>query len=234
MLEALETPHRERSATVFDLNKATTMLNQRAPGRKPGQKCATFVRIAIAGGGVTVQNTYHAKDYGPQLEKAGFRKVTDGTLQKGDVAVIQNYPGGNISGHMTMYDGQKWVSDYQQRDMWGGDGYRTHQPAHQIYRHPDAKGQLNQNPAKGKGSGSGVQGITTQGKKLKNGASHGVVIGPKKRHFSHKRADLEGGGMVTQGSGSVFVGREQYAVARVNDATTHGQIVIGEDTILVG
>jgi len=54
--------------------------------------------------------------------------------KKGDVAVIQPYDGGNPNGHITMYDGNQWVSDFKQRDIWGGAGYRKHRPDCVIYR----------------------------------------------------------------------------------------------------
>lgn len=212
---------------MFDVDKAVQYLNSHAQPESTSD-CAAFVRQAIskpAGGGLPMGSTKSAKDYGPQLEAAGFRQVTDGTLQKGDVAVIQPYPGGNPNGHMAMYNGTDWVSDFKQRDMWGGPGYRAAKPSYKIYRHQSAKGTS---------TGSGVQGITRHGKKLKKGADHGVHIGPKKRHLSHKRAELEGGGNVTQGSGTVYVGRERYAVARVDDNTTDAPIAVGEDTVMVG
>ena len=66
------------------------------------------------------------KDYGPSLLRAGFREVPPGsTLLSGDVAVIQPYPGGNSSGHMTMYDGTQWISDFRQRSMYLGPVSRS-------------------------------------------------------------------------------------------------------------
>ena len=212
---------------MFDVDKAAQYLTSHAEPESTSN-CATYVRKAIsakAGGGLPMNSTKSAKDYGPQLEAAGFRQVTDGTVQKGDVAVIQPYPGGNPNGHMTMYNGSQWVSDYKQRDMWGGPGYRANQPSYKIYRHQSVKAGSTE---------SGVQGITKHGKKLKKGAEHGVHLGPKKRHLSHKRAELEGGGNVTQGSATVFVGLDRYPVARVGDDTTDAPIAIGEDTVMVG
>lgn len=77
-----------------------------------------------------------AKDMGPALQKAGFDPVdkTNYAPQKGDVVVIQPYPGGNANGHIAMYDGKQWISDFKQKDMWGGPRYRTYQPPSQVYR----------------------------------------------------------------------------------------------------
>ena len=53
---------------------------------------------------------------------------------QGDVVVIQNYPGGDVNGHIALYDGTRWVSDFKQRDIWAGPGYRANQPPLQVYR----------------------------------------------------------------------------------------------------
>lgn len=50
------------------------------------------------------------------------------------MVVIQPYDGGNPVGHMAIYDGTTWYSDFRQRDMWGGPGYRSAQPTYKIYR----------------------------------------------------------------------------------------------------
>ncbi|EHC85258.1 putative cytoplasmic protein [Salmonella enterica subsp. enterica serovar Senftenberg str. A4-543] len=52
----------------------------------------------------------------------------------GDVIIIQPYAGGNPSGHMAIYDGADWYSDFKQRDMWAGPGYRAARPSYTIYR----------------------------------------------------------------------------------------------------
>ncbi|EEF3390352.1 hypothetical protein Q8D36_003040 [Salmonella enterica] len=86
-------------------------------------------------GGITLGHTYHAKDYGPMLRSAGF--TTIGTYEmprEGDVIIIQPYAGGNPSGHMAIYDGADWYSDFKQRDMWAGPGYRAARPSYTIYR----------------------------------------------------------------------------------------------------
>jgi hypothetical protein len=209
---------------VFDVDKAVQYLDSHAQPKSKG-KCATYVANAIsnpAAGGQPMATTLAAKDFGPDLEAAGFREVTDGSLQKGDVAVIQSIPG-HPYGHMTMFDGESWVSDFNQgSSMYPGAGYRAAQPPYKIYRHSGASS-----------SGSGVHAITQHGKKVK-GTPHGVFVGPKKRRLSHQHAELEGGGEVTQGSPTVFVGPERYAVARVEDQTTDAPIAVGEDSVLVG
>lgn len=96
--------------------------------------CAKYVRLAIAAGGVKVTPTLSAKNYGPHLVAAGF-KATAGTPQSGDVIVIQSIPG-HPHGHMAIYDGRHWFSDFKQlRGFYPGPGYRSLKPAYKIYRH---------------------------------------------------------------------------------------------------
>ena len=98
-------------------------------------RCAEFTRIAIHEGGVDIGHTHFAKDYGRLLEGAGFRPIGAGeNPRSGDIVIIQPYPGGNPSGHMAIFDGTTWYSDFMQRDMWAGPGYRRSHPTYVIYR----------------------------------------------------------------------------------------------------
>jgi type VI secretion system secreted protein VgrG len=122
----------------FNKDKFSDTLEIIANDRSKGQ-CATNIRQGLEAAGVdTYGHPRIAKDWGPTLEKQGFKPVEQNgyTPQKGDVAVIQPYPGGRPEGHITGYTGSKWVSDFPQKDMWGGPGYRTNQPPFVIYRHP--------------------------------------------------------------------------------------------------
>lgn len=60
--------------------------------------------------------------------------IAAGKLTPGWSVVIQPYAGGGPEGHFVMYTGAQWVSDFVQRDMWGGDGYRTKHPSFTAYR----------------------------------------------------------------------------------------------------
>ncbi len=227
---------------MFDADKAAQYLDAHKEA-KSKRRCAHYVVNAItnsAGGGQPMRRAAEAKNSGPNLEAAGFRVVASGpdpkgtgddrfpagyTPQKGDVAVIQPYKGGNTAGHMTMFDGKNWVSDFQQRGMYSGPTYRAKGPPYRIYR----------NGGRVSSSASGVQGMTENGSRLALGDDHKVYLGPEQRHLSHREATLVGGGLVSEGSATVYVGRARYAVARVTDMTTDGSpIAIGEDTVQVG
>lgn len=111
-----------------------------------GGQCALYVRLALAAGGLTTFDTSHpgyAYQYGPYLTKAGFTSVLSGTyksgmgtpagVQKGDVVVFQPVTG-HTAGHIAIFDGSSWVSDYRQVRMssndadYNGGSYAIYRP----------------------------------------------------------------------------------------------------------
>lgn len=99
--------------------------------------CARAVRLALEAGGVTLDPTRHAWQYGDSLIKAGFVVVepTPETFEKGDVVVIEKFSG-SASGHMAIYNGKNWVSDFVQTGIYPGAAYRSKKPRYKIYRFP--------------------------------------------------------------------------------------------------
>ncbi|WP_205965188.1 CHAP domain-containing protein [Paraburkholderia flava] len=98
--------------------------------------CARYVREAIAAGGVEVMQTAAARDYGPPLMSAGFYRVLSPAYPiKGDVVVIQPIPH-HPYGHMAMFDGNIWISDFKQyHGFYPSQSYRDIAPPFQMYRH---------------------------------------------------------------------------------------------------
>jgi hypothetical protein len=136
----------------FDADKAVSNL---IANKKKGSTglCATHVRQALAAGGLdTSGNPVSAKDYGPFLLNKQFKAITGADVAKAafakaDIVVIQPYVGGSAHGHIAMYSGAAWISDFQQRDIWGGGGYRKNKPAHAVYRYsPNATALLSALP----------------------------------------------------------------------------------------
>lgn len=131
--------YRNNLADGYNIDNAVNYLNEHAYpqySKATCGNCARAVRLAVEAGGVNTDlrpSSFSAKDYGPYLEKWGFRPV-NGSPERGDVRVMQNYPGGSPHGHMDMYNGERWVSDYMQNGLWPGPGYREHKPIYQIYR----------------------------------------------------------------------------------------------------
>ena len=102
-------------------------------------KCATAIREVIEKvlSPKKVKRVLSAKDYGPSYEKLGFIKVfnypeQDKTLykkQKGDLCILDYEP----HGHICIYIGREWISDFCQIDMYGGK-IRDENPPLSIYR----------------------------------------------------------------------------------------------------
>jgi hypothetical protein len=123
--------------TGLNISAAVSHLDSAAIASPGNGQCAQWVRQALNAGGFSDSgHPTYAKDYGSFLTGKGFSDIggSDSSPQAGDVVVIQNYPGGSVPGHIAMYDGSQWVSDFVQQDFWGGPGYRKYQPSHEFYR----------------------------------------------------------------------------------------------------
>lgn len=119
----------------WDVNTAIQHLRTNAKPTSQGQ-CAQYTRRAVDAGGIRLISTLHAKDYGSSLTKAGFCEVSSkGPFQAGDVAVIQPITG-HPDGHMCMFDGSNWISDFKQHSLYPGPAYRNAKPIYKIYRYP--------------------------------------------------------------------------------------------------
>jgi hypothetical protein len=101
--------------------------------------CARYVREAIEAGGVTLIRHVSAKNYGSSLLAAGFMLIPSGPdymHRAGDVGIVQPIPG-HPHGHMAMFDGKYWISDFvQKHGIYPGQSYRTAKPPYSIYRYP--------------------------------------------------------------------------------------------------
>jgi hypothetical protein len=123
---------------LWDVEKAVEYLQDNAEPHSTGH-CAQYVREAIEAGGVTLVRHGSAKDYGPSLNAVGFLAISAGVGYRhraGDVGIVQPIPG-HPHGHMAMFDGKHWISDFvQMHGIYPGKSYRTAKPPYQIYRHP--------------------------------------------------------------------------------------------------
>ncbi len=101
--------------------------------------CAAYVRDALRAGGINIPaQGVNARDYGPVLEKYGFKPLdpTPGASyspMKGDIVVIQGTRD-SANGHIAIFNGTNWVSDFKQQGFWPGSSYRSEQPSFKIYR----------------------------------------------------------------------------------------------------
>ncbi len=113
------------------------VLNNNAQSTSHG-RCAYFVRQALAAEGYTSFDDNHprsAYQYGQYLTSAGFTSVAQSvqgfTAQPGDVVVFQPVAG-HSDGHIAMYNGTQWVSDYKQSSIFAASAYQN--GSYQIYR----------------------------------------------------------------------------------------------------
>lgn len=116
-------------------NGVSEMLNYLHANASPHSTgyCARSIRRALRRGGINMVNwPTSAKYYVDFLPTIGFEKVV-GEIKPGDIAVISPIPG-HEHGHICMWDGEHWISDFVQRDMWGGQSYREIMPNYSIFR----------------------------------------------------------------------------------------------------
>ncbi|EOD0154323.1 hypothetical protein ACI8OI_004360 [Salmonella enterica] len=141
---------------MWDKDSALSHLNTNARAHSQSQ-CAKYVRQAIEAGGITITRpaprpglTYPAAaDYGPHIQAKKFMPVytyagNGSSLpsvtsipgqQAGDVVVIQPIPG-HPYGHMAMFNGTQWISDFRQEQLgfYPGRAYQNLKPAFIMYR----------------------------------------------------------------------------------------------------
>jgi hypothetical protein len=94
------------------------------------------VRKAVEAGGAHLIHHTSAKDYGDSLERVGFRALSGAAnFVAGDVVVVHAMTG-HPHGHMAMFNGHIWVSDFKQsHGLYPGPSYRKTKPPYTVYRH---------------------------------------------------------------------------------------------------
>lgn len=99
----------------YDIDAAVKYVVDNAASKSLG-KCALYVRKGINAGGIS--GSYgDAYQYIQALPKLGFTdlgKIT--SFQKGDIVVF-NKTGGRKYGHIAMWTGSQWVSDFKQKSI---------------------------------------------------------------------------------------------------------------------
>lgn len=126
-----------------NIEKFIKHLRDAADDGPPGHgKCGEYVRKALQAGGAHFNEfspPHYGKLYCLTFERLGFHeiKVDDPdsyNFIRGDVMVMQPHKS-SIAGHVAGYDGQKWISDFVQRDFWAGKKYRSERPQYAVYRY---------------------------------------------------------------------------------------------------
>lgn len=131
--------------STWNVNRAITKLKQDAH-TEPTKYCARAVMNAIeAGFGFKPQDVSRVgsahllNDEKGYLEKLGFVQLLIETEnyvpQKGDIIVFDPVDG-HKHGHTAMFDGKVWISDFIQRDQYGGSAYRKNRnKGYTYHRH---------------------------------------------------------------------------------------------------
>jgi len=143
----------EKTSTVkYDPIKAVERLKKNYQPESIGQ-CARYVRWAIETGmgrEVNGPNTLGfpipAKLYGADLvQKVGYKKLNftpnipnnPEELQKGDIMIFQPHSSPEKAGHIQMWDGEKWGSDFKQPadDFWPSRAYKQNNAKFEFFRY---------------------------------------------------------------------------------------------------
>ncbi|SHK07420.1 glycoside hydrolase family 19 protein [Chryseobacterium polytrichastri] len=120
----------------YDIEKAVAHLNKNALPKSNSQ-CALYVRQAINAGGI-YNLSGHAREYynTDKLVKSGFTKIGTNiesiNLEKGDIAAFSGVKGHSY-GHIAMWNGSQWVSDFKQKSFWVANQYSV-EKKYAIYR----------------------------------------------------------------------------------------------------
>ncbi|WP_239785853.1 hypothetical protein [Tenacibaculum finnmarkense] len=125
----------------YDIEKAVNYIIANVEPKSIGY-CAKYVRLAIVAGGINTDDRpagTNAKDYDTYLVKKGFIIIDSSNYSpiKGDIAVFEAFQGEKKYhkwGHIEMFTGDKWVSDFIQNDFWAGSDYRKAKPKYTILR----------------------------------------------------------------------------------------------------
>ena len=117
---------------AWNINKAIQKAES-VKTRTSSGKCAMHVRQFLEAGGLDLTgHPVSAKDYASFLPKIGFTRIasiasrteqtkfTENDAIPGDVAVMEH----GQHGHICMFTGKHWVSDFIQNNAWPyqGDG----------------------------------------------------------------------------------------------------------------
>ena len=126
----------------WNLRKACKWLQENSQPGSSGA-CAKYVRMAIEKGGISTNGRPSwAWKYVNYLPTIGFKHIlhhvrgkTEYVPMAGDIAVYKNGGRTDVPGHICMYTGVQWCSDFRQNSMYV---YRTTTEC-DIYRFEDNK-----------------------------------------------------------------------------------------------
>ena len=117
----------------WEPQKAAEYATENAEKKSVGL-CALYVRKAIKAGGIPLYTGGDAWSYKYVLPILGFDEVDKKSERMaGDIVVFQPI-GGRKFGHIAMWNGKQWVSDFKQRSIIVHSDYRREGCEYAIFR----------------------------------------------------------------------------------------------------
>lgn len=104
------------------VGRSINYLITNSKGSKSTGYCARHVRMALEAGSINTKgHPAAASDYIQYLPTRGFARIAGGNLQPGDIAILPA-GGSHRYGHICMFTGQQWISDFiqKQANVYGG------------------------------------------------------------------------------------------------------------------
>lgn len=184
----------------WDIDKIVATAASRA-GVKSQGKCATYVRQALQAGDLKKQikgGLGHAYQYAQALPQIGFvpvGNINSVRPQKGDICVFPRYGsnsgGGAAYGHVCIFTGTQWVSDFVQRTMFPNSSNKS--LPHTIYRAQHGISRTGAVTAKAIPDGSGVDDRMAQPTSVANS----IKLPAAKNSVNQVMRDINDGSMST-------------------------------------
>lgn len=198
----------------WDLDAVVAKVAARA-GTKSQGKCAAYVREALQAGDLKKQikgGLGHAFEYMKSLPPLGFvpvGNINSVKPQKGDICVFPRYgnnpSGGAAYGHVCIYTGSQWISDFVQRTMFPNSNNQS--LPHTIFRAQRGITKSGPVTAKAMPDGSGVDDRQARPTSVANGFNIGNPGTPSKVNQSMN--SISSGSMSTTNVGSQQYVQEQ-------------------------
>ena len=114
---------------------AASYATNNAESRSVGL-CGLYVRKAIIAGGIPLYLGGDAWSYKYLLPIIGFKRIDKNEkLTIGDIVVFQPI-GGRKFGHIAIWNGEQWISDFKQRSIIVHKDYTKEQCEFVIFRRP--------------------------------------------------------------------------------------------------
>ncbi len=116
----------------WNIDAAVSHLNSSAEPRSIGY-CARYVRQAMEAGGLSTNGRPgSAYGYVNYLPSIGFTDIDTSSYIPGDIVVFDAV-GNHVHGHIAMWNGSQWVSDFKQRSIYVSNTYASSGTYH-IFR----------------------------------------------------------------------------------------------------